>query len=585
MAAQDQAGGVPPRAALYVDFDNVFMALLRWDERAAYALGERPDAWLAWLEREPEGGALRRRTLVRRCYLNPGRWIDFPSSGPVARYRAQRDMRNRVFFGEFRGAFVRAGFDVVDCPPVASLKNAADMKMALDIREALDHPTRFEEFVLLSGDSDFLPALTRLRAHDRRITILAQDTAKEAYLAAADQALGLVEFANQGMGSLPITGFELAAPVRDRAAALPRPPEPPRRLAEPPRSPAPTAAEPARRAAPPPSRPAEHDPAALRAAALRWLRDLLAASEAGALRMTQVGSAIAKAMPELRESRYAGAGTLGKLIEEAGDPHLALAGPPDRRWLYDPDRGQPPADPAPDAAPPPPNGAAPAEEAAGTAEPEDEQEPEDRPEDSAEDEPEDEAPPGPEDSYAALAAASPPPDWTGEPEPAGDAAPEPPPAPDPAEREAAMAEAAAKVRDLLWGKRDLKGFPLDLPAFASAEIGFVLSGIAAASPFGPSQLPGVAAGIAADGAPHGIHVSPREVTAVIRWLLRGNARFRDRLGPDGAFRLAATLYDQLGRAVERAAAQRTTAPRPEERLAEEEWAALEAWMTAGLSGD
>lgn len=547
----DTAG--PPRAAVFVDFDNVFMALLRWDERAAYAFGERPDAWLAWLERDPQNGGARRRTLIRRCYLNPGRWIDFPFQGPVARYREQQELRNRTYFGEFRSAFVRAGFDVVDCPPVASLKNAADMKMALDIREALDHPTRFDEFVILSGDSDFLPALMRLRAHDRRVTILAQDTAKEAYLAAADEALGLVEFANQGMGTLPITAFELAAPPRERAVPQPRLPEPPRRAP---------------------------DHAELRAGVIAWLREGLAKSPAGAVRLTSVGTAVLRAFPDLRETSYAGAGTLGRLIEEARDPQLALSGPPNRRWLYDPARGPAPADQPPGTEEQPDTGAAPPDETNRAGEHAATQDP-------ARPEPDDGPPPSGEKEAAPAAGAapeaapSPPPPPPPEPEPAP---PEPEPAPPltRAERDALMSDAAAKVRDILWGRRDIKGFQLDLPVFSSAEIGFVLAGVARCSPFGPMQVPEVAARLAAEGAAQGVHVSAREVVAIIRWLLRGKASFRDPMPPEAAWRLAEALYDQLGRAVERVAAQRTTAPRPEERLSEAEWAALEAWAVSGL---
>lgn len=524
----------PPRAALFVDFDNVFMALLRWDERAAYAFGESPDAWLAWLERDPDTGAPRRRTLIRRCYLNPGRWIDFPFSGPVARYRDQKDLRNRAYFGEFRAAFVRAGFDVVDCPPVASLKNAADMKMALDIRETLDHPTRFDEFVILSGDSDFLPALMRLRAHDRRITILAQDTAKEAYLAAADQALGLVEFANQGMGSLPITAFGTTPPARDRAV----PPPTPREIA-------PAAPRPPERRVP--------DLAELRAGVLAWLRDGLARNAEGAVRLTTVGPALLRAFPDLRESNYAGAGSLARLIEEGRDPALSLAGPPDRRWLYDPTRTAAPGD-------------APAE-----AQPEPAEEP------SAP-----EAPQAAADAPPATTA-EPEPVPTPEPDPEPEPEPEPaPPPPPPPPSAAEMAAAAAKVRDILWGRRDVKGFHLDLPAFDAAEIGFVLAGIARASPFPPFQMPEVAARIAAQGAAQGVLVSAREVVAVIRWLLRGKASFRDPIPPAAALRLAEALYNELGRAVDRVAASRTTAPHPDERLSDAEWAALEAWAASGL---
>ncbi len=307
----------PRRAALFVDFDNVFFALLRWDERAAYGFGERPDAWLAWLEGRAEGGApTDRRTLIRRCYLNPGGFADFAPGRAVARYRATRGFRERVYFGEFRSAFVQAGFDVVDCPPVTSLKNAADMKMALDVREALDHRTVFEEFVLLSGDSDFLPALARLRAHDRRITILAQETAKPAYLAAADTVVGLDEFAHDALGQLPVAQLAMvpAPPVPAVAAPPPR--------VEPPRAAPPTPRE----------------------AVFAWLRDQLARSATGALRLTELGQGLTRAFPQLKESKYLGAGSLGALIEEAGDARLALSGPPARRWLFDPDRGPAPRD-------------------------------------------------------------------------------------------------------------------------------------------------------------------------------------------------------------------------------------------------
>jgi hypothetical protein len=154
----------------------------------------------------------------------------------------------------------------------------------------------------------------------------------------------------------------------------------------------------------------------------------------------------------------------------------------------------------------------------------------------------------------------------------------------PAEREAFIAGTIEKVRDLLWGRRDIKDFPLDLPAFASAEIGFVLAAIARRSPFGPMQMERTARDIAAEGAARGQFVSPREVVAVIRWLLRGKISFRDPMPPTAALMLAEALYDQLGRALERAMGSRTTAPRPEERMSEDEWAALEAWCVAGLNG-
>jgi len=548
----------PPRAALYVDFDNVFMALLRWDERAAYAFGERPDAWLAWLEGRAEGGApVTRRTLIRRCYLNPGGFFDFQMGRPVARYRAARDLRNRTWFGEFRGAFVQAGFDVVDCPPVAHLKNAADMKMALDIREALDHPTRFDEFVLLSGDSDFLPALARLRAHDRRITILAQNTAKPAYLAAADLVVGLDDFAHEGMGNLPIAQFGNPGPVASGPVAsgpvvsgpVASGPFAAGPFASSPFASSPFASSPIiAHQAPPRAEPARgQDLNGLREAALAWLREAVSRSPAGALRLTEVGAAIGRALPALRNTAYAGAGSLGSLIEEARDPKLSLSGPPDRRWVYDADRGVPPGDLPPGI-----------EDVPGTGEPEEEP-----PFVEAES-----AGPVEPDAEAAPESARPEPEAEPEPKPEPEPAPEPGPT-----REALMAEAAQLVRDLLWGSRDGRNLAQDLPAFSPAEIGFVLGAIAVRQPIENGDHASLALTIAAEAAAQGHHLSAREVTAVLRWLGRGYAKLTEPGTPDGAARLTRVLFATLVNALRAV----------DEQLSEAEKDSLRAWTQGGVT--
>ncbi len=489
------------RAALYVDFDNVFISLARWDERAAHAFGERPDIWLAFLEGRGEGEQpTTRRTLIRRCYLNPGGGFDFQPGRPVARYRAARELRNRAYFSEFRANFVAAGFDVVDCPPVAYLKNTADMRMALDIREALDHPTRFDEFVLLSSDSDFLPTLARLRAFDRRVTIVAQSAAKRAYLSAADHVVGLDEFAENGLRGAPVTREAALAPTMPFA---PRPTPEPNGAREP--------------------QPAA--PAALREEVLRALRTALA-SNGGAVRLTEIGQALSRDFPDLRRTAYAGAGSLAALIEEAKDPRLLLDGPPHGRWLYDPERGAPPA------ATPPPQ----AEAAAPIAE----------------------APTAAPTPAPAPAPAS-----------APDAAPEP-------FTDGQLTEAAALVRELLWGTRDARGLTQDLPAFTAAELRFLLEAIAARQPIADQAaldaLPEAAAAAAAES---GLRVSAREVSALLRWLGRGFVKLHEAPPPEDApARLGRALFTTLANAVHAAG----------ERLREAERSALRQWTQAAPPG-
>jgi hypothetical protein len=54
------------------------------------------------------------------------------------------------------------------------------------VRDYLHHETRYDEFVILSGDADFTPVLHRLRAHARRTVVFANDYTADPYTAIAD---------------------------------------------------------------------------------------------------------------------------------------------------------------------------------------------------------------------------------------------------------------------------------------------------------------------------------------------------------------------------------------------------------------
>lgn len=177
----------PLRTALFIDFDNIFLGLRQVSEADAQGFATRPSRWLDWLERQLEaadddggggGERRRRRILVRRCYLNP---------------RA---------FNRYRPYFIRAAFEVIDCPPLTTQgKTSADILMALDIVDALDHETRFDEFVVFSGDADFTPVLLRLRKHDRQTAVLAVGPASAAYEAAADLVIDPERFLEEALES------------------------------------------------------------------------------------------------------------------------------------------------------------------------------------------------------------------------------------------------------------------------------------------------------------------------------------------------------------------------------------------------
>jgi hypothetical protein len=193
------------KSALFVDFDNVFSQLRQLQPDAAERFARHPSDWIGWLTSslalpEPQAEGERRRLLVRRCYLNPN------------------------WYQTYRHAFLRAGFEIIDCPPVTSQgKTSTDIHMVLDIVDLLQHETRCDEFIVFSADADFTPVLRKLRRHDRRTTVLAIGFPSAAYQASADlliderlflrDALGLGQPAADA-GSVPVVQASEAGDMR-----------------------------------------------------------------------------------------------------------------------------------------------------------------------------------------------------------------------------------------------------------------------------------------------------------------------------------------------------------------------------------
>lgn len=187
------------RSALFVDFDNVYIGLRDIDPDAAQEFATNPGQWLKWLQDGmslahvmPDHGLSRRNVLIRRVYLNPRS------------------------FAHFRPYFVRSSFAVTDCPPLTSQgKTATDIHMVIDILDALQHATRFDEFIILSGDADFGPVLMRLRSHDRRTVVFAAGPAAHAYRAACDALISEDRFIESALG---LAAAQTAPPPEPLAA-------------------------------------------------------------------------------------------------------------------------------------------------------------------------------------------------------------------------------------------------------------------------------------------------------------------------------------------------------------------------------
>ena len=178
---RDQAGGF--LTAIFVDYDNIYLSLKRKSEEAAKRFAKDAALWLKAIETgqlitptNGPGTEGTRRLVSNRCYGNP-----------VPRRNTADNSTDMSSFPFVRHHFLRAGFEIIDCPPLtAQLKNSSDIRMVMDVRDYLTHATYFDEFVILSGDADFTPVLHRLRAHARRTVIFANDYTAAPYTAISD---------------------------------------------------------------------------------------------------------------------------------------------------------------------------------------------------------------------------------------------------------------------------------------------------------------------------------------------------------------------------------------------------------------
>ncbi len=177
-----EAGG-PCLSAVFVDYDNIYLSLKRKSEEAAKRFAKEAGSWLREIENgrlitatNTPNGPVARRIVMNRCYGNP-----------VPRRNSHDNSTDMNSFPFVRHHFLRSGFEVIDCPPLtAQLKNSADIRMVMDIRDLLMHDTYFDEFIILSGDADFTPVLIRLRAHARRTVVFANDFTAAPYTAICD---------------------------------------------------------------------------------------------------------------------------------------------------------------------------------------------------------------------------------------------------------------------------------------------------------------------------------------------------------------------------------------------------------------
>src|SRR5271166_1304731 len=137
------------RSALFIDYENV----------GRKSLPDTVPNWLSWLEEGEFDAPKRRRLMVeKRVYWNPSAQKHKPS-------------------------FEKSGFEIILCDRFASLKNSADIRMALNMLELTFRNRNIEEFILFTSDSDFIPVLQKLQERQKRVSVIVDESKPEVYSA------------------------------------------------------------------------------------------------------------------------------------------------------------------------------------------------------------------------------------------------------------------------------------------------------------------------------------------------------------------------------------------------------------------
>jgi len=125
-------------------------------------------------------------------------------------------------YKEFKAPMHEASFELIEIPHVRqSGKNSADIRMVVDALDLCYTKSHVDTFVIISGDSDFSPLVSKLRENNKRVIGVGVKAATSDLLAAnCDEFI----FYDDLVRELPAKKQrgERKAPVRQAASAKPK---------------------------------------------------------------------------------------------------------------------------------------------------------------------------------------------------------------------------------------------------------------------------------------------------------------------------------------------------------------------------
>ena len=187
--------------ALFCDFENI-------------ALGVRENQYARFeIKKILERLLLKGSIVVKKAYCDWDRYKEF-----------KRDMHE-------------AAFELIEIPHVRqSGKNSADIRMVVDALDLCYTKTHVDAFVIISGDSDFSPLVSKLRENNKVVIgVGVRSSTSDLLIANCDEFIFYDEFARSDEPKKKVAKKAARAPVkrakgnavRDKPAELPEAPESP----------------------------------------------------------------------------------------------------------------------------------------------------------------------------------------------------------------------------------------------------------------------------------------------------------------------------------------------------------------------
>jgi len=176
--------------ALFCDFENI-------------ALGAREAAYPQF-----DIGKVLERLLLKGSIVVKKAYCDW------ARYR------------DFKAPMHEASFELIEIPHVSqSGKNSADIRMVVDALDLCYTKQHVDTFVIISGDSDFSPLVSKLRENDRTVIgVGVKKSTSDLLIANCDEFIYYDDLVRAARPAAKPPG---KAPARKRAAKKPEKPAPP----------------------------------------------------------------------------------------------------------------------------------------------------------------------------------------------------------------------------------------------------------------------------------------------------------------------------------------------------------------------